>query len=194
MRRALSFALPLALVALALLEMSCAATSSSRRFSPTPITKEEIAALEEEADREIDDDAVVDLIPPPRAFPPDAKERLQAEMEKYLGVRYRYGGMSESGMDCSGFVARVFNDALNVKLPRSSSAQAKVGAPVSRANLKFGDLVFFKIRRNRISHVGVYLSDGNFIHASTKVGIIVSSLNEPYYKRTYATARRLGNF
>lgn len=194
MRNLISMGLCVALVALAVLESACTATSSARRFNPTPITKEEIAGLEEEAAREDDDDVVVDLIPPPKTFPKDAKSRLQAEMEKYLGVRYRYGGMNENGMDCSGFVARVFNDALDIKLPRSSAAQAKMGEPVSKANLKFGDLVFFKIRRNRISHVGVYLSDGNFIHASTKVGVIVSSLSEPYYKRAYATARRLGDF
>lgn len=175
------------------LQTACSTTSSVKRYSPKPITKEEISALELEADQESDDDVALDLLPI-KAFPPNAKTRLQIEMDKYLGVRYRYGGSSSSGMDCSGFVSRVFADALNVKLPRSSSAQARAGTAVNKSDLQFGDLVFFKIRRNRISHVGVYLGDEQFMHASTKLGVVVSSLNEPYYKRAYATARRIGAF
>jgi len=188
--RILAFALML--IGLATLLSACASTTSSVRFRATPISKDEISALEAEAEQEADDDVVVDLLPPPRTLPANARERLENEMDKYLGVRYRYGGTGVTGMDCSGFVSRVFNDALNIKLPRSSAAQAKVGVAVGKANLQFGDLVFFKIRRNRISHVGIYVGDGNFVHASTKLGVIVSSLSEPYYKRTYATARRIG--
>ncbi len=182
------------LFGLVLLVSACASTTSSVRFSAKPISKEEIKALEADAERELDDDVAVDLLPPLKQFPANARERLENEMDKYLGVRYRYGGTGVSGMDCSGFVSRVFYDALNISLPRSSAAQAKVGVAVRKANLAFGDLVFFKIRRNRISHVGIYVGDNNFVHASTKLGVIVSSLEEPYYKRTYATARRLGNF
>ncbi len=192
MSRRLAFFLMM--LGLAALVGACASTTSTIRFSPTPISKDEIATIETEAEKDTDDDVVVDLIPPPRTLPANARERLENEMDKYLGVRYRYGGTGVAGMDCSGFVSRVYADALDVKLPRSSSAQAKVGVAVSKANLKFGDLVFFKIRRNRISHVGIYVGDGNFVHASTKLGVIVSSLSEPYYKRTYATARRLGAF
>lgn len=182
------------LVGLATLVCACASTKSSVRFSAKPISKEEVKAIESDADEEADDDTVVDVLPPPKRFPTMARERLEDEMDKYLGVRYRYGGTDVAGMDCSGFVSRVFLDALDVKLPRSSSAQAKVGVAVSKANLQFGDLVFFKIRRNRISHVGIYVGDRNFVHASTKLGVVVSSLEESYYKRTYATARRLGAF
>ncbi len=182
----------LALLGLIVFTNACTSTTTSLRFAPTPMSKDDIKALESDAEREPDDDVVVDLLPPPKQLPPNARERLENEMDKYLGVRYRYGGTGVAGMDCSGFVSRVFADALDIKLPRSSAAQAKVGAAVSKANLQFGDLVFFKIRRNRISHVGIYVGDGNFVHASTKLGVIVSSLSEPYYKRTYATARRIG--
>ncbi len=182
------------LLGLVLFATACASSTSAIRFSVKPFSKEEITALEADAEREADDDAVVDLLPPLKQFPANARERLENEMDKYLGVRYRYGGTGISGMDCSGFVSRVFYDALNISLPRSSAAQAKVGVAVRKANLAFGDLVFFKIRRNRISHVGIYIGDNYFVHASTKLGVIVSSLNEPYYQRTYATARRLGNF
>ncbi|MFQ3608863.1 MAG: NlpC/P60 family protein [Chloroherpetonaceae bacterium] len=184
----------LILFGLVLFVSACASTTSSVRFSAKPISKDEIKALEAEAEQEPDDDAVVDLLPPPKQFPANARERLENEMDKYLGVRYRYGGTGVAGMDCSGFVSRVFYDALNISLPRSSAAQAKVGVSVSKANLAFGDLVFFKIRRNRISHVGIYVGDNNFVHASTKLGVIVSNLDEPYYKRRYVVARRIGKF
>jgi lipoprotein Spr len=182
----------LALLALVVFTHACTSTTTTLRFAPTPTSNEDIEALESEAEREPDDDVVVDLLPPLKQLPPNARKRLENEMDKYLGVRYRYGGTGVAGMDCSGFVSRVFLDALDIKLPRSSAAQAKVGVAVSKANLQFGDLVFFKIRRNRISHVGIYVGDGNFVHASTKLGVIVSSLSEKYYKRTYATARRIG--
>ncbi len=184
----------LALFGLIVFVSACASTTSSVRFSAKLISKEEIKSLEADAEREPDDDAVVDVLPPPKVLPTNARERLENEMDKYLGVRYRYGGTGIAGMDCSGFVSRVFYDALNISLPRSSAAQAKVGVAVSRAKLEFGDLVFFKIRRNRISHVGIYVGDNNFVHASTKLGVIVSSLDEPYYKRRYVTARRIGKF
>lgn len=189
-----SLLLAVSLFGLVLLVSACALTTSSMRFSAKPISKDEIKSIEADAEQEADDDAAVDLLPPPRQLPVNARERLENEMDKYLGVRYRYGGMGMTGMDCSGFVSRVFLDALNIKLPRSSAAQAQVGVAVSKSNLQFGDLVFFKIRRHRISHVGVYVGDNNFVHASTKLGVIVSSLNETYYKRTYATARRIGTF
>lgn len=90
MQRALAFALML--IGLAMLASACASTTSSVRFSAKPISKDEISALEAEAEQEVDDDVVVDLLPPPRTLPANARERLENEMDKYLGVRYRYGG------------------------------------------------------------------------------------------------------
>ncbi|HVL38399.1 MAG TPA: LysM peptidoglycan-binding domain-containing protein, partial [Fimbriimonadaceae bacterium] len=88
----------------------------------------------------------------------------------FRGIRYRYGGTSRSGFDCSGFTTTVFKSQ-GVKLPRTSAAQSKVGQPVSKDNLRPGDLVFFRTRGGRsISHVGIYQGNGKFIHASSGGG------------------------
>lgn len=108
------------------------------------------------------------------------------------GVRYRWGGTSRSGFDCSGFTSTVFRSQ-GVRLPRTSRQQATVGARVSKGELKKGDLVFFKTNRGvRINHVGIYVGNGKFIHASSGGGRVqVNSLNEGYYQRRFATARRV---
>lgn len=110
---------------------------------------------------------------------------------RYLGRPYRYGGSSSRGFDCSGFALHVYR-SVGVNLPHSASAQARLGKPVPRDQLKPGDLVFFRTRGRRISHVGIYLGNGKFIHASSSRGRVrIDSLNEGYYKRRYAGARRI---
>lgn len=110
---------------------------------------------------------------------------------EFMGVRYRYGGTSRSGFDCSGFVQTVFRSQ-GVRLPRTSAEQSRVGTPVSRSDLQKGDLVFFKTRGSRISHVGIYQGGGRFIHASSGGGKVeVDSLTSGYYDRRYAGARRV---
>ncbi len=109
-----------------------------------------------------------------------------------LGTRYRYGSMSRSATDCSGFTSQVFK-AHGIKLPRTSREQSKVGAPVSKGSLKAGDLVFFHTgRSSRINHVGMYIGGGKFIHASSGKGYVrIDSINDGYYNSKYVTARRV---
>ncbi len=108
-----------------------------------------------------------------------------------LGVRYRWGGTSRSGFDCSGFTTYVFRQH-GKSLPRTSIEQSRVGASVSRGELKEGDLVFFKTRSSRVSHVGIYKGNGKFVHASSGSGRVrVNSLNDRYYAARYAGARRV---
>lgn len=111
---------------------------------------------------------------------------------KYRGVRYRYGGMSSRGMDCSGFVSRVLRDH-GIRAPHNSKALYRLGKPVSRKNLQPGDLVFFHTTRPGISHVGMYIGNGKFIHASSHRGrkVRVDSLGSGYYSRRYVGARRV---
>jgi cell wall-associated NlpC family hydrolase/LysM repeat protein len=107
------------------------------------------------------------------------------------GTRYRYGGSSRSGFDCSGFAGYVYRTQ-GVKLPRTSREQATVGKKVDKDELRKGDLVFFKTRGSRISHVGIYTGNGKFIHASSGSGRVrVNSLSDGYYSRRYAGARRV---
>lgn len=110
--------------------------------------------------------------------------------KKYLGVPYVYGGSSPSGFDCSGFVQYVFSN-FGVKLSRTTYTQVNEGVAVSKENLQAGDLVFFGTASN-VSHVGIYISDGNFIHASKPGDTVkINSLYSDYYVRNYYTARRV---
>jgi cell wall-associated NlpC family hydrolase len=123
------------------------------------------------------------------------KEDLLGFAKRMIGVRYRYGAMSRSATDCSGFTSQVFRSQ-GIKLPRTSYQQATVGQYVSRESLKAGDLVFFRTGRgSRISHVGIYIGNNQFIHASTgSYRVTIDSLGSRYYNSRYVTGRRVGNF
>ncbi|MCS7300915.1 MAG: NlpC/P60 family protein [Fimbriimonadales bacterium] len=109
----------------------------------------------------------------------------------YLGARYRYGGSSSRGFDCSGFTSYIYRQH-GIYLPHNSAAQYRVGKPVSRSDLRPGDLVFFRTRGRRISHVGIYIGDGKFVHASSARGRVrIDTLNSGYYKKRYVGARRI---
>lgn len=107
-------------------------------------------------------------------------------------IRYRRGGRDPStGFDCSGFVRYVFRHGIGVDLPNTSAAQYRSGQKVERDDLRDGDLVFFRTRGKRISHVGIYVGEGQFIHApSTGKRVSVSSLSTPYWARRFAGAKR----
>ncbi len=121
-------------------------------------------------------------------------QKIVEYAKNFLGVRYRYGKSSpEEGFDCSGFVYYVFNH-FGIKLERTSIAQSQNGVKVDKANLMPGDLVFFDTNggMNAVNHVGIYIGDGKFIHASSgsNMKVIISPLNEGFYKNRYMTARR----
>lgn len=105
------------------------------------------------------------------------------------GVRYKLGGSSKSGIDCSGFVQRVLKEKFNLSLPRSTGEQARVGKPINKSELQMGDLVFFKT--GRTNHVGIYIEDGKFMHASTKIGVTISELESDYFAKNYWKAQRV---
>ena len=108
---------------------------------------------------------------------------------RYLGVPYEWGGESFSGVDCSGFVQVVFRHN-GIDLPRTADAQFEVGHRISMSRLQPGDLVFFQTYTEGASHVGIYLGDGRFVHASSSDGVRVDSLSEDYYSSRYIGARR----
>jgi cell wall-associated NlpC family hydrolase len=111
---------------------------------------------------------------------------------RLLNVRYKRGGHEPStGFDCSGFVSYVFHEGTGTVLPNTSAAQYQSGKAIDRHDLRSGDLVFFRTRGKRISHVGIYVGQGQFIHAPrTGRTVSVSSLAEHYWSRRYAGARR----
>ena len=122
---------------------------------------------------------------------------LYNEGARWLGVPHRMGGLTKKGVDCSGFVAIVFREVYGKQLARSSPGMLKHnGKSLCRANLNRVDLVFFRTGKGRKkvpNHVGIYLKNGKFIHTSTSNGVIVSSLSEPYYVRTWLTGGRVKN-
>lgn len=119
-----------------------------------------------------------------------ANSKLDNEVNKLVGVDYSYGGTTTRGFDCSGFTQYVFKQ-LGIDLLRDSRSQATQGKKVSRDELRPGDLVFFKTNGKTISHVGIYVGDGKFAHASVRKGITISGMSEKSYASTYVTARRV---
>lgn len=119
-----------------------------------------------------------------------ADSKLDSAVEAAIGTKYVSGGTTTNGFDCSGFTMYVF-DKLGIKLPHQSGAQYKMGSAVSRDDLRSGDLVFFNTSGRGVSHVGVYVGDGKFAHASSKRGVTISSLNDSYYVNRYVGAKRI---
>lgn len=111
-----------------------------------------------------------------------------------IGTRYRAGGTSEAGFDCSGFINYLFREEAGMTLPRSTREMINLNAPlVARNNLKPGDLLFFSTKgRGRVSHAGIYLGDDQFIHSSSKRsgGVRIDSLDDTYWKKTFIEAKR----
>ncbi|MDG5814373.1 NlpC/P60 family protein [Chitinispirillales bacterium ANBcel5] len=118
-------------------------------------------------------------------------DRLKQAVESYLGVPYQFGGTSRSGIDCSGLVLRVFDEVYNIQLPHSSRKMRERGISILPANARAGDLVFFRGNSNRINHVGIYMGERRFVHASSSRGVIYSNLDQDYYRRRYAGMRRI---
>lgn len=125
------------------------------------------------------------------AIKPLDQSKMMREISKYMGVPYVLGGSSSEGMDCSGYTGTVYKNSMGKLLPHKSSEQVKMGKVVALPNLKFGDLIFFNTTGESASHVGIYLGDDLFAHASVSLGVTISSLQSSYYEKRYETARRI---
>lgn len=104
---------------------------------------------------------------------------------------YRYGGSTKNGIDCSSYVSLLYNQAFELPVDGNSRELYEIGEPVEYADLREGDLIFFKINSSRITHVGVYLQNGKFTHASSSKGVMISDLNESYWSKYYFEAIRV---
>lgn len=111
-------------------------------------------------------------------------------MEDWWGTRYKYGGNDRSGIDCSAFCGRLFQDVYSVELPRTAREQYAALPHVTREELAEGDLVFFNTRGG-VSHVGMYLGNNRFVHSSTNSGVTISSLEDDYYNKRFVGAARV---
>lgn len=143
-------------------------------------------------DREATIPAATETLPPP-ARPVSRLRRLLADFSMSLRhIRYQSGGRDPStGFDCSGFVRYVFRHGAGAELPSDSASQYRTGTLVARQDMKAGDLVFFRIKGKRISHVGIYLGNGRFIHAPSKgKAVSISRLDSGYWSKRFAGAKR----
>ncbi|MNW38673.1 NlpC/P60 family protein [Fontibacillus panacisegetis] len=116
---------------------------------------------------------------------------LNSVVKSVYGTPYKYGGTTTNGFDCSGFTRYVYSK-MGIQLPRVSTAQFNTGVSISKSDLKAGDLVFFNTQgTGKVSHVGVYIGDGKFAHASSSKGIRTDALSNSYYKQRYVGAKRI---
>lgn len=120
------------------------------------------------------------------------EHRMQAEIDSWMGTPYVYGGVSKSGVDCSGFTQAVYR-SIDIEIPRRASRQAAAARAVSRGDLRYGDLVFFNTSGSGISHCGIYLGNGEFVHASSSRGVVREMLTHPYYASRFVTGGRFLN-
>ena len=141
------------------------------------ITPEEYKKLIEE-DKNLSNNDVTDM-----------NKEFMDFYNEWKGVKYRFGGNSKKGIDCSAFTQRIYKEKFDIKIPRSTWTQVKVGKEVKKSKLELGDLIFFKTGKID-RHVGVYMGNGDFMHASIK-GVKFSKVDKPFYKKAYWTSRRI---
>ncbi|RNM10197.1 bifunctional murein DD-endopeptidase/murein LD-carboxypeptidase [Dickeya undicola] len=120
----------------------------------------------------------------------EVKSKLLEQYASWKGVRYRLGGDSRKGIDCSSFVQRTFREQFGMDLPRSSYEQQDIGVQIQRNKLRPGDLVVFHAGSTG-RHMGIYIGNQQFVHASTSIGVTISSMDDNYWKPRYREARRV---
>lgn len=120
-------------------------------------------------------------------------DAVVAEARSWVGVPYSYGGKSRNGTDCSGLVMVIFDKVAGIALPRSSSEQQAACRQLKRGNLRPGDLVFFTTGKNKkkVNHVGIYIGNGCMVHASSSRGVMISDIDQDYYRRTFHSCGRV---
>ena len=118
------------------------------------------------------------------------KQILNQQYKDWRHVQHRLGGMSKNGIDCSGLVYQTYRTKLGIAMPRSTEYQSKVGRSIAKSQLRAGDMVFFKTGIFT-RHVGMYIDEGDFLHVSSSKGVMISSLENPYWTSTYWKAKRV---
>ena len=120
----------------------------------------------------------------------DKEQLLREEIKLWIDTPHAMGGISYAGIDCSAFVMTIYDKLFGIILPRDTENQVAIGVSIDKHELKPGDLVFFKPPRIR-RHVGIYLSNGEFAHTSSRKGVTISRIDDPYWDKSYWTSRRI---
>ena len=130
---------------------------------------------------------------PTGTYPQDQYQvKLKCYSESFLGTPYRYGGSDRSGMDCSGFVMRIYLDVYGINLPHNTEELHIKGIRIPLTSAEIGDLIFFReIRETQPSHIGIYMGQNTFIHVSNSLGVILSNLDNDYYRIRFVEIRRI---
>jgi len=169
---------------LSLILVSCAAQP---RFCPEPLKQKKDKVIREKEDQKTDEAQTV--------YSEKRSSLDQGKMgriiDSHRGTPYRREGETKAGMDCSGLVVAVYRQYSGFKLPHDTQKLFKLIKRIDKGNLAYGDLVFFSDGWFRVSHVGIYIGEGKFVHSIEDFGVIVSSLEEDYYKKKYIGARRV---
>jgi murein DD-endopeptidase / murein LD-carboxypeptidase len=118
-------------------------------------------------------------------------DRFFTSINNTLGVRYRYGGTTKDGFDCSGLVVHLYKETFQMQLPRTAAELSSLGSVVQKNRIRPGDLIFFSTEGNVIDHVGIVIDENRFAHAATRGGVTISRLTERYYNQRYACASRI---
>ena len=130
--------------------------------------------------------ATYKLVPDSAATP-----YLYYQVYDWIGTRYRFSGKTQKGIDCSGFVGEMYNTVYCTAIARSSSDIWTQVKPIEKNDLQEGDILFFKIKKGKISHVGIYLGHNKFAHASVAEGVVINDLDEAYYKKYFFKGGRI---
>lgn len=121
----------------------------------------------------------------------DLNKKLIYFVDAWYGTPYKWGGGEKNGVDCSHLVCRIYKDVYDKKIAGTAGDLEKQSDHVKESKLKQGDLVFFKIETEKVSHVGVYIANNKFVHASVKKGVIINSLEDKYYRKYFYTGGRI---
>lgn len=122
-----------------------------------------------------------------------ANHQLLSFIDDWYGVKYRFGGDSKTGIDCSAFTRKLLSEVFSISVGRVVPDQLKAGIEIPKSELRMGDLIFFKTstgHRKGLTHVGFYLGNGNFVHAATNRGVVFDNIEKDYYKKAFRTAVR----
>lgn len=167
--------------------VSCASTI---RYSNLELGEKSDEIILKEIERE--DDIKVTSSNVDVNFYSEIQKAIVREVLNYIGIPYKKGGDGTNGIDCSAFTSIVFKNVFGIILPRSSFEQFKIGKLITSIDsLKAGDLLFFNTTGRRASHVGIYIGDGLFAHASVKDGVTISSIHSTYYRKRFNGAKRI---
>ncbi|MCL2218360.1 MAG: C40 family peptidase [Chitinispirillia bacterium] len=173
--------------------LSTASCTPSVRFArPEQVVQ---AQTQAQAPKETPKDAKkpAEQVPVLRKGKKGTQKLLEEVVNSYIGAPYKWGGTTMAGFDCSGFVTKVYREVYDIaSLPRSSAKMWNIGRQIPQTSARPGDLVFFKGSNfSDIGHVGIYMGNNRFAHASTNSGVIYTDLNETYYARRLVGFRRI---